>query len=152
MAFRLLAPQNVLEEMIAQALAEQPLECCGLLAGVIEQVKAGDKPTESVGRVLRRYPLINAAASPREFESEARSMFDACKDINAHGLEILAVYHSHPTSPPVPSETDRKRNYSPDAINLIIGLATNPPEVRGWWLTSETYREAVWEVVVDPPG
>ena len=41
MAFRLLAPQSVLEEMIAQALAERPLECCGLLAGVAGGSESG---------------------------------------------------------------------------------------------------------------
>src|SRR5262249_30335244 len=55
--FRLLqVPRSLYAEMTAQAEAEAPLECCGLLAGLIE----GD-----VGRVVQRYPLINAAASPR---------------------------------------------------------------------------------------
>src|SRR5438128_8101176 len=55
--FRLELPRALHEAMIDQARAELPNECCGLLAGVIE---------EGVARVVRRFPLINAVASPVE--------------------------------------------------------------------------------------
>jgi len=133
----------LLEEMVAQAEAERPLECCGLLAGVLE--RPGDGPAR--GLVQRRYPLINAAASPVLFESEPRSMFEADRDIDRRGLIYLAVYHSHPTSAPIPSRTDLERNFSPDVVNLILSLTTTPATVRGWWLMETEYREAEWELV-----
>jgi [CysO sulfur-carrier protein]-S-L-cysteine hydrolase len=148
MAFRLLIPDNLLEGLIAQALTERPLECCGLLAGVREEAKTEDNSTESVGRVLRRYPLINAAASPREFLSDARAMLDADRDMRANGLELLAVYHSHPTSPAVPSRTDLARHWYAEVVCLIVSLAA-APDVRGWWLTETEYREAEWEVIAE---
>ncbi len=125
--------------MLWQALAESPLECCGLLAGVIH--------ADGTAEVRLRYPLINAAASPIEFESEPRSHFSADRDIHRQGLEILAIYHSHPTSEPVPSRKDLERNYSPDVMNFIISLVSSPPTVRGWWLTEGNYREAEWTIV-----
>jgi [CysO sulfur-carrier protein]-S-L-cysteine hydrolase len=150
MAFRLLLPRNFLEALIAQALAEQPLECCGLLAGVREQAKAGEKAGEPVGRVVRRYPLVNAAASPREFLSDARSLFDAHKDMRRRELDVLAVYHSHPTSPPIPSRTDLERNgMGSEVMCLIVSLAASPPLVRAWWLLETEYREAAWVVIGD---
>ena len=144
MAFRLHVPRDLLDGVVAQALAEQPLECCGLLAGVREEAKT---PGGAVARVLRRYPLVNAAASPREFVSEARSMFDACKDMRERGLEMLAVYHSHPTSPAVPSRTDLARHGMEDVVCMIVSLAGVRPEARGWWLTEMDYREAEWEII-----
>jgi proteasome lid subunit RPN8/RPN11 len=149
MAFRLLIPRTLLEGLIAQALTERPLECCGLLAGVKEEAKTGDKSTESVGRVMRRYPLVNAAASPREFLSDDRSMLDADRDMRARGLDLLAVYHSHPTSPAVPSRTDLARHWYADVVCLIVSLAVTPPEVRAWRLTETEYRAAEWEVIDD---
>lgn len=139
MSFRLLLPAQIHREMLAQAQLEYPNECCGLLAGRI--VKIGQ------AQVDKCYPLVNAAASPVLFESEPEGMFTAERDRRQRGLEILAVYHSHPTSAPVPSKTDLERNYSPEVMNLIISLLTDPPEVRAWWLTAEGYREAEWEVV-----
>jgi proteasome lid subunit RPN8/RPN11 len=136
--FRLHIPCALYGEMIAQALTERPNECCGLLAGTIR---------DGVGIVEQRYPLINAAADPRLFESDPQSMFVAVRDMTHRGLDVLAVYHSHPTSPPLPSRTDLERNYSPDVVNLIISLHGPKPEVRGWWLTENDYREADWDVV-----
>jgi proteasome lid subunit RPN8/RPN11 len=139
--FCLLLPRRLYDEMIAQARAELPNECCGLLAGRVEGTGAGSSPRAIV---LRRYPLVNEARSPKEYLSEPTSMFVAEKDRREQGLEFLAVYHSHPTSDPVPSRTDRERNYSPDVMNLIISLKAAGPVVRAWWLTTETYQEAEW--------
>lgn len=134
---RLCIPQPMLADMLRQAWAERPLECCGLLAGRIE----GER-----GQVVRRYPLVNALHSPVAFESEPRSLFTAHRAMRRLGLDVLAIYHSHPTSEPVPSRTDLARNYSPEVVNLILSLASPLPLVRAWWLTDQDYREAEWEV------
>src|SRR2546428_226937 len=83
--------------MSAQARAEYPNECCGLLAGIV---------TEQEARVVQRYPLRNAAASPVEYESDPLDMFAAHRDMRQRGIDIVAIYHSHPTSEAVPSKTD----------------------------------------------
>ena len=137
MSFRLLLPAQLLAEMVAQARAELPNECCGLLAGRMEG---------EVGRVEARYALVNAAASPVEYLSEPRSMFDAVRAMRKRDIDILAVYHSHPTSEPIPSRKDRERNFSEEVMNLIVSLK-GEPAVRAWWLTAEGFREADWEVI-----
>jgi proteasome lid subunit RPN8/RPN11 len=124
--------------MLWHALAERPLECCGLLAGVIRE--------DGVGEVRLRYPLLNAAASPVEFEGEPRSHISADRDIRCQGWEVLAIYHSHPTSEPVPSRKDLERSWSDSVVNFIVSLTTMPPTVRAWWLSVEAYREAAWTI------
>jgi proteasome lid subunit RPN8/RPN11 len=136
--FRLLLPRSLHEEMLAQARAEQPNECCGLLAGKVE---AG------VGRVVRRFPLVNVLASPTEFESDGRSMFEATRAMQREGLDLLAIYHSHPTSAAVPSRKDLEQNYWPGVVNFIISLAGKEPDVCGWWLHENKASEAEWQLV-----
>jgi proteasome lid subunit RPN8/RPN11 len=136
--FRLALSAQFVTEMFAQAQAELPNECCGILAGRIE---AG-----GIGRVVQRYPLKNAAASPVEYLSDPPDMFVAVRDMRQRGIDILAVYHSHPTSAPLPSRIDRERNYSPEIVNLIISLQGGTPIMRGWWLTADSATEAEWEV------
>jgi proteasome lid subunit RPN8/RPN11 len=141
--FRLLLSGQFHADMIRQAQAELPNECCGLLAGHIEM-----GPSGPVGRVLRRFPLVNAAASRTEFDSEPHSMFAAHKEMRGAGLDILAIYHSHPTAPPIPSRKDLERNYyGSEVVNLIVSLLTDVPEVRAWWLIGENFKEAVMELV-----
>jgi proteasome lid subunit RPN8/RPN11 len=136
---RLLIPQSVHAGMVWHALAERPLECCGILAGVITP--------EGLGKVCLRYPLLNAADSPIAFESDPASLFSAWNDIRRQGLVVLAIYHSHPTSEPVPSRTDLARNWSCEVINVILSMTSDPPQIRAWWLSATTYNEAVWELV-----
>src|SRR3974377_827989 len=107
MPFRLQIPRQIHDAMIAHAQSELPHECCGLLAGNI--LTGSDA---ALGRVTERYPLINSAASSVEFLSDPRSMFEAVRAMQRSATEVLAVYHSHPTSVPVPSKKDRERNYS----------------------------------------
>jgi proteasome lid subunit RPN8/RPN11 len=136
-------PRAIHEAMVAQALAEQPLECCGLLAGVVE---------EGVGRVVKAYPLVNALASPVEYFGESRGLLAAHCDMRENELELLAIYHSHPGSPAVPSRKDLQQNAEVrdlrgDVVHLIISLSEKTPVLRGWWLDQAAYREAEWEVV-----
>jgi proteasome lid subunit RPN8/RPN11 len=141
--FDLSVPRTVADGLVAQALSESPHECCGLLAGTFEDhPRSGQR-----GRVVGLYPLVNELASPTRFVSEARSLLAAIKAIRAAKLEVLAVYHSHPTSDPVPSRTDLAWNNWPEVVAVIVGLTSNPPQTRAWWLMAEDYREVGWEVI-----
>lgn len=115
------------------------MECCGLLAGVIQP--------DGTAIVTHYFPLVNELASTSRFRSEPRSMFNAVKAMRAAGVEVLAVYHSHPAGAAVPSRTDLEQNYSEDVVNLIVGLGGPEPELRAWWLSADGYREAGWEII-----
>jgi proteasome lid subunit RPN8/RPN11 len=138
MPFRLTLPGDIHDAILAQALAEQPNECCGLLAGVV---------SGGVARAVERLPLVNELASGRRYHAEANSLFAAHRRMRELGLVEVAVYHSHPTSPAVPSRTDLEEWFYGDAaVCLIVTLTTSPPTLRGWWLGETGYREAEWGV------
>lgn len=129
--------------MIAQARTELPNECCGLLAGRIENGANGEK----LGRVVCAYPLVNEARTPTRYMSEAKSLFAAEIERRSRGLEFLAIYHSHPTSEPVPSRTDlEQNNYGDSVVHFIVSLASNEPRVRAWRLAADEFHEAEWAV------
>jgi proteasome lid subunit RPN8/RPN11 len=130
--------------MLAQAVAELPNECCGLLAGRVEESE-----WLPLGWVTRRYPLVNELASAREYLCGDRSLFDAQRDMRQHGLELVAIYHSHPTSDPVPSRKDREQNYYGDVTHLILSLKNGQPQVRGWRLSAVSHSEAAWDCVAE---
>jgi proteasome lid subunit RPN8/RPN11 len=135
---RLVIPDALLAGLIAHARAEAPNECCGLLAG---------RTVDGVGLTTERIPIANDLSSPTRYETNARDLFVAFRRLRALDLQLLAVYHSHPASEPVPSRRDVEENtYGETAVHLIVGLAGPEPEVRAWWLTDSGYREAEWAV------
>src|SRR5260370_1404054 len=125
--------------MLAQAQAELPNECCGLLGG--------RQGADGTARVERRYPLVNEAASPIAFFCLDKGLFAALREMREAGLDELAVYHSHPASDPVPSRRDHEQNNWPGLMHLIISLKGPAPTVRTWWLTAEGSREAPWRIL-----
>ena len=82
-------PAAVRAELVAHAREEEPNEACGLL--VLEN-----------GVATRYERGRNAAASPYRFELDVDPEVWFLED---DGYE-LAVFHSHPSSPPRPSRTD----------------------------------------------
>ena len=150
--FRLRVPRQLLDEILSQAKGELPNECCGLLAGLIDSSPSSD-PVDSVdcarvGTVVWRHPLVNQAASPKEYESAPESLFEAFRHMQKHGLELLGIYHSHPTSAPIPSRKDLESNFYGDrVVHFIVSLAGPEPLIRGWWLSADAHREAEWEII-----
>jgi proteasome lid subunit RPN8/RPN11 len=136
--FRLLLPLAIYEEMIRQAQAELPNECCGLLAGHLEG---------GVAEVIAIYPVVNERASPTAYLTEPRSMLAANKDVDRRGLRVVAIYHSHPKTRPFPSRSDLDNNYwGLYAMHFIVSLASEPPSVAAWWLGPGEARPAEWAV------
>ena len=96
--------------LIAHARDEAPDECCGLLIGT------GTVIEESV-----RVP--NVDARPR-----SRYLLDPAAHIAVRRLlrgtprVILGVYHSHPESPAVPSDTDLLEACYPEFVWIIVSL------------------------------
>jgi len=84
-------------QMMAHARAESPRECVGLLLG-------------SGGEVRLSIPLPNVSAEPeRAYVADPRSLLEALQTADRDGMEVLAVYHSHPGGRPRPSPTDIAR-------------------------------------------
>ena len=88
---------QLIDEMVAHAREDLPNECCGLLAGRIEN---------GVGTVTTRFTIANTLRSPTEFETDPRGMIVVFRHMREHALELLAIYHSHPASEPVPNRLD----------------------------------------------
>ncbi len=73
--------------------------------------------------------MFRYAIDPREQLAAFRSMDDA-------GEELLAVYHSHPSSQPYPSPTDRAEWHYPDSFAVLVSLRTAEPELHAYRIAS----------------
>jgi [CysO sulfur-carrier protein]-S-L-cysteine hydrolase len=128
-------PRELYDQMIEHARAEAPNECVGLVAS-----RNGD--------AVKLYRATNAAASPLRFEIEGSEQIRYHHDIEESGLELGAIYHSHTRTEPTPSQTDISFAAGwPGVLWVIVGLASEQPEVRTWRIDGPQVSEA--ELVVE---
>lgn len=145
--------------MIAHARELAPHECCGLLAGmggVVSQLYRIKNIVALEG--AHRLSSFDAAKiahleqlSPTEraeiaFVMDMQDFSAAKKDMRQRGLDLLAVYHSHPHDPARPSGTDIKIATDYEEIwpkinlavpsYLLISLMNGEPEVKNYWIKS----------------
>lgn len=115
----LVLPSAVLWQMCDHCLCHHPEEACGLLAGQADEVR-------------HVYCLENADHSATSYSIGTDDLIATIGDIERQGWDMLAIFHSHPHSPPYPSETDVRLAYWPDAYYIIVSLASLIVDVRAY--------------------
>ena len=70
-------------------------------------------------------------------------------DADSRGLSLLGYYHSHPSSPAIPSEFDRVHAWPFFAYLILSVHENNIPEVRLWELSQDrsTFTEESLEII-----
>lgn len=132
-------PNTIFNAMIAHCRRETPLECCGILGGVVPVVSS-------------IHPLRNTDASETRYTADPRDVIEVVRWLRERGGEFLAIYHSHPRWEAVPSRTDLEKNFYGDLPRIIVSLLSDDPEVRVWRLDSDSYEELPWITIPDLPG
>lgn len=106
--------------IVAHARDGGDAEVCGVLAGT-----HGTDGDPSVA--ARRYEAENVAETPRtRYRIDPEEQLALIEGIEADGLDVVGFYHSHPTGPARPSETDVARATWPDRSYVICALDGEP--------------------------
>ena len=123
------------EQMLAHLRSVYPQEGCGLLAGHGNCVSGV-------------HPVDNILRSPVAYEMEPRQQVETMLAIEASGLDIVAIFHSHPHGPQAPSETDVARAFYPDVRQVIVSLKDpGQPVARVFWVTENGVSPISLEIV-----
>jgi [CysO sulfur-carrier protein]-S-L-cysteine hydrolase len=116
-------PSSLGAALVAELMQVYPAEGCGFLGG-------------KHGRVTHLYPISNIHPTPHTaFQMNPAQQISAWYAIHQAGLDLIAIYHSHPHTPAYPSAHDQHALTFRQTIQLIISL-TNPhhPELRAFYL------------------
>jgi proteasome lid subunit RPN8/RPN11 len=116
-----------IEELVSIAKDVLPDESCALLLG----------ENNAVVEIL---PMRNVDESPVTFSIESTELVDAYNLAESKGLQVIAIFHSHPAQPS-PSSTDIKFM----EINPVVWLIYSTTE---WRLKGYVYDDYVKEVTI----
>ena len=132
---RIALPRTVVNQILQQAQSREKQEICGFLGG-------------KDGKITGCYPIENVAKDPVHlFQMNPKQQIDAMRHMREQGEELMAIYHSHPTSPAQPSLTDLEQAAYPDALYLIVSLDTKGVlEMRGFRLRDKQVEEVELEL------
>ena len=111
-----------------------PEEACGLVGGRENWVKI----------VI---PVTNELHSPVRFRMDSNEQIRALLWLEKHHLELLAIYHSHPTGPGHPSATDLAEYAYPEAISIVWSAGQSGWQASGYRITPNGFLEIPLEWV-----
>lgn len=116
-----------LQIMIDHVNAEAPLEACGLLAGI-------DSSVEKI------FLVQNQAHSPIRYVMNPQEQLNAFAWIESHRMNLLGIFHSHPTGPETVSPTDIDEA-AYEVIQVILSRMDAGWRARGFWIKDNDYSE-----------
>jgi len=127
---------GLLEQVVDYTRSVLPLEGCGLLAG-------------RALTAARFFPITNRLASRTEYDMEPSELIAGLRHIRSSGESLLAIVHSHPRGPAVPSPRDVEQALYPEAAHVIVSFAlSETPEVRGFRIMDGNVVEIELRVIV----
>lgn len=115
--------------MLADVDERLPQEACGLVAG-------------QKGTATLVIPMTNELHSPVRYRINPIEQLNAFVKMEQEGLDLLAIYHSHPLGPDYPSATDVDEAYYPEALYLIWSYREGEWKCRAFWIQDATVRPA----------
>jgi len=105
-------PRTIVNQLLHLAQRAPEEEICGLISGD----RSGFKHC---------YPVKNVAPDKtRLFHLDPRGQIDAMRRMREAGEQLMAIFHSHPHAPALPSAVDIRESEYPDVLYLIISLGT----------------------------
>ena len=125
-------PQNIIDELIAQAEKDAPDESCGYLLGSLTPNPSPKGEGDFEALVTENYWMENIDHSSEHFSFAPKDQFAALRYAREHGLRILANWHSHPASPSRPSQEDLRLANDPTIRYAILSLLDGEPKLNSF--------------------
>ena len=116
---KLYIPIGLLKEIVSHCKETYPNEACGILAGK--------------NRVVQKvFKMKNMDTSSVSYLLEPGEQFTVMKEIRQQGLEMTAIFHSHPYTDAYPSAKDIRLAFYEDSFYVIVSLIHKAPVIKAF--------------------
>ena len=99
--------------------------------------------------MVRHFEMTNMDHGRDHFSFDPGEQFRVHREARDQGLEIGAVYHSHPSTPARPSAEDIRLAADPRLVYLIVSLAGGASDVKAYRIRGSEFAKEELEVVGD---
>lgn len=128
----LILAKEQLQNMIEHVNAHAPLEACGLLAGK-------DSKVEKI------FFVQNQAQSAVRYVMNPMEQLAAFEWIDSNSMDLLGIFHSHPSGPETVSPTDiAEAAY--EVVYVIFSRTDKDWHARGFWIKDNDYTEITLQI------
>lgn len=121
-------PKRLYQELVLDAKKQLPNEACGILSGNSETISS-------------LYILSNKENTPTRFYVNEYNVTHTLQAISKKGEEPIAIYHSHPTSRPRPSQTDIRQHPDKKVKMIILSLKETPYSISCFTIKDNTFKD-----------
>jgi proteasome lid subunit RPN8/RPN11 len=125
---QLVVPDHLIEEIILHCKEVYPIEACGILAGKYRVIK-------------KVYKMTNIENSSVSYFMDSKEQFTVMKEVRELGLEMSAIYHSHPSSDAYPSPKDINLAFYEDSLYVIVSLIYREPIINAFEIKDKKVKE-----------
>ncbi|WP_085992742.1 M67 family metallopeptidase [Oceanobacillus senegalensis] len=121
-------PQIIYDQMVEYGRENFPYEACGLLSG-------------RENHVYSLWPLKNSWKSVNRFFVKKDTVERVIRQIEQREEQVLAIYHTHPFTAPVPSSYDIRNHPDNKVAMVITSYKTCPPKTKWYQIQGSNYTE-----------
>lgn len=129
--------KTVYNQLIEEGRQHLPYEACGFICGCNHVVHS-------------YFPLKSEIQSTNRFLVGKESIEKAVKSIQKRNEKILAIYHTHPTTSPIPSRIDLLHHPKEEKLDMvIISYKYEQPVLKWYKIMNQNYKECLYEIMID---
>ncbi|MFD2046660.1 Mov34/MPN/PAD-1 family protein [Ornithinibacillus salinisoli] len=125
--------QSIYEKMVENGREKIPYEACGLLSGNGDFVRSV-------------WPLDNEVRSKSRYFVSEQEVDKVIRKIMQLEEQVLAIYHTHPTTAPVPSRFDLINHPDTKVNMVIISYKFHTPIMKWYHIQGIDYTERLFYI------
>lgn len=133
MVEKIVIPKGIYEKMIGHGEDMLPYEACGMLSGNNNNIKS-------------IWPFRNEAKSTNRFFVSKNVIIETLRKIALKKEEVIAIYHTHPLTKPIPSRYDLAHHIDEDVKMVIVSYRAEKPVAKCFRIVDKSYEECLFLV------
>ncbi|WP_058307182.1 Mov34/MPN/PAD-1 family protein [Gracilibacillus massiliensis] len=122
---------TIYQEIMEEGKKQLPYEACGLISGHYNKAQSF-------------WPLVNEIRSRNKFFVSKKIVQQKIQDILNTREQLLAIFHTHPTTAAIPSSYDLRNHPDANIDMVIVSYKFDSPQLKWYKIDQSGYKNISW--------